>query len=234
MSTDFYARLEQQRGSRPSEQTTAALARALRLTPDERDHLFALAGHTPPPRAFRTDHASPGLLRVLNLLETPAQIVSDLGVTLSQNPLAEALVGVQTQYIGLRRSLIYRWFTDPVQRQLHPEADHPLHSRTHVASLRAVLGRSPEDPEASELLDRLLVESEEFALLWKRHEVTTRIRTVKRFLHPLIGQLTLDCQILTAENLTERLIVFTARPGSEDAEGLALLSVVGSQGFAGA
>jgi len=41
MSTDFYARLEQRRGSRPSQQTTAALARAFRLTPDERDHLFA-------------------------------------------------------------------------------------------------------------------------------------------------------------------------------------------------
>jgi transcriptional regulator with XRE-family HTH domain len=232
MSTDFYARLEQQRGSRPSEQTTAALARALRLTPDERDHLFALAGHTAPPRAFRTDHASPGLLRVLNLLDTPAQIVSDLGVTLSQNPLAEALVGEQTRYTGLRRSLIYRWFTDPAQRRIHPEADHIQHSRTHVASLRAVLGRAPEDPEARELVEHLLRESEEFALLWERHEVTSRSRAMKRFLHPLIGPLTLDCQVLTAENLTERLIVFTAGPGSEDADRLALLSVVGSQGFA--
>src|SRR6201992_2760137 len=70
MSTDFYARLEQSRGSRPSEQTTAALARALRLTPAERDHLFALAGHTPPPRAFRTDVPSPGLVRVLARLDT--------------------------------------------------------------------------------------------------------------------------------------------------------------------
>src|ERR1700733_8484386 len=105
MSTDFYARLEQRRGSRPSAQTVAALARALRLSQDERDHLFALAGHTPPPRAFRTDHASPGLLRVLDRLDTPAQISSDLGVTLSQNQLAEALVGVQTDYTGLQRSM---------------------------------------------------------------------------------------------------------------------------------
>jgi hypothetical protein len=108
MSTDFYTRLEQHRGSRPSEQTTAALARALRLSPDERDHLFALAGHTPPPRAYRTDHPSPGLLRVLGALDVPAQIVSDLGVTLSQNALAEALVGVQTRFSGPRRSLVYR------------------------------------------------------------------------------------------------------------------------------
>ena len=105
------------RGSRPSEQTTAALARALRLTPDERDHLFALAGHTAPPRAFRTDHPSPGLLRVLDRIDSPAQIVPDLGMTLSQNAQAEALVGVQTQCTGPRRSMIYRWFTDPDQRR---------------------------------------------------------------------------------------------------------------------
>src|ERR1700689_5601515 len=73
MSSDFYARLEQRRGSRPSQQTIAALARALRLTPDERDHLYGLAGYTAPPRAYRTDHASPGLLRVLERLDTPAQ-----------------------------------------------------------------------------------------------------------------------------------------------------------------
>jgi transcriptional regulator with XRE-family HTH domain len=231
MSTDFYARLEQRRGSRPSEQTIAALSRAMRLTQDERDHLFALAGHTAPPRAFRTDHASPGLLRVLDRLDTPAQIVSDLGVTLSQNALAEALVGVQTQHTGLRRSLIYRWFTDPAQRHIHPEADHPMHSRIHVASLRAVHGRNGGDHEVRELVEHLLLESEEFASLWQRHEVKSRTSTMKRFVHPLVGPLTLDCQILTSENLTERLVVFTASPGSEDAERLALLSVVGSQAF---
>ena len=173
MSTDFYARLEQRRGSRPSEQTTAALARALRLTQDERDDRSRSPAHSPP-RAFRTDHASPGLLRVLDRLDTPAQIVSDLGVTLSQNALAEALVGVQTRYTGLRRSMIYRWFTEPAQRLIHPEADHPLHSRGHVASLRAVHGRSAEDPEAHELVEHLLRESEEFAALWERHEVGRR------------------------------------------------------------
>jgi transcriptional regulator with XRE-family HTH domain len=231
MSTDFYARLEQRRGSRPSLETTAALARALRLSQDERDHLFALAGHTAPPRAFRTDHASPGLLRVLDRLETPAQISSDLGVTLAQNPLAEALVGVQTHYSGLARSIVYRWFTDPAARRIHPEADHAQHSRIHAGSLRAVHGRAADDPEARELVEHLLRESDEFAALWARHEVPTRIRTRKRFVHPLVGQLTLDCQILTSENLTERLVVFTASPGSEDADRLALLAVVGSQAF---
>ena len=71
ISTDFYARLEQRRGSRPSGQTIAALSRALRLTWDERDHLYELAGHTAPPKTLRTDHASPGLQRVLEGLDAP-------------------------------------------------------------------------------------------------------------------------------------------------------------------
>lgn len=228
MSADFYARLEQSRGSRPSEQTVAALARALRLTQDERDHLFVLAGHGAPPRWSRSGHVSPPLMRVLDRLDTPAQVISDLGVTLAQNPLAEALMGVETQHTGLRRSVVYRWFTDPAERRRFPEADHEMHSRNYTASLRAAHGRWPDDPEAQELVQRLLSESPEFAELWERHEVG-RTNTRKRFNHPLVGPITLDCQILTSENLTERLVVFTATPGSEDAERLELLAVVGTQ-----
>ena len=231
MSTDFYARLEQRRGARPSEQTAGALARALRLTQDERDHLFRLAGHAAPPRGFRTDHVSPALMRVLDRLDTPAQVVSDLGVTLSQNPLAEALLGVQTQYSGLERSMFYRWFTDPDERRRYPEADHELHSRSYTANLRAVYGGPDDDGQAHHLVEQLRRRSREFAELWDRHEVAVRAGTRKRMVHPVVGELTLDCQILTSENLTERLVVFTASPGTEDAERLALLSVVGTQRF---
>lgn len=232
MSTDFYARLEQRRGSRPSEETVAAIARALRLSQDERDHLYGLAGHTAPPRSFRSAHVSPGLLRVLEQLETPAQVASDLGVTLVQNALAEALVGVQTAYTGPRRALVYRWFTDPDERRIYPAEDHERHGRGYVANLRAVHGRRADDPEARELVERLLAESPEFAALWLRHEVAARVDARKRMLHPLVGELTLDCQVLTAQNEAERLVVFTAAPGSQDAERLALLSVVGTQTFA--
>ena len=229
MSTDFYARLEQQRGSRPSEQTVGALARALRLTQDERDHLFQLAGHVAPPRGYRTDHVSPALMRVLDRLDTPAQVVSDLGVVLRQNPLAEALLGVQTTHSGLERSVIYRWFTDPDERRRWPREDHPIHSRSYAASLRAAHGRDPDG--AQELVDALLRRSPEFAALWERHEVAVRANTRKRIDHPAVGLLELDCQILTAENQFERLVVFTAAPWTEDAERLAMLSIIGSQTF---
>ncbi|HEY4439215.1 MAG TPA: helix-turn-helix transcriptional regulator [Candidatus Elarobacter sp.] len=226
MSTDFYTRLEQRRGARPSVHTIAALARALRLNAVEADHLFALAGHVAPPRALRGEHPSPELLRVLDRLDTPAQIVSHLSITLSQNRLAVALVGDQTHYSGLQRSLVYRWFTDPASRRFHAEAEHAMLSRQYAASLRAVSARSSDDPEMRRLVDALLEESPEFAELWERHEVGDRIGTLKTFVHPVVGTIALDCQVLIGQNPSERLVVFTATPGSEDAQRLAVLAAM--------
>ena len=67
MSNDYYARLEQRRGSHPSEPIVAALALALRCDSDERDHLFHSAGLTSPPR--RTGrHIRPGLISLAERL----------------------------------------------------------------------------------------------------------------------------------------------------------------------
>jgi len=228
MSTDFYARLEQRRGSRPSEQTVGALARALRLTLDERDHLLQLAGHQPPPRGARTDHVSPAMMRVLDLLDTPAQVVTDLGITLRQNPLAEALLGVQTGFEGLRRSIYYRWFTEDEDRSRHAPEDHEKIGRRYTAGLRTAYTRDSDDPFAQELVRALRRESAEFARYWDEHEVGLHGETDKRIVHPQVGEIVFDCQILTAENQTERLVVFTASPGSRDAERLALLGVIGN------
>src|SRR4051812_46833697 len=64
MSTDYYSRLEQGRGPAPSEQMIASIAQGLHLSLDERDHLFLLAGHTPPTRGVASEHISPGMLRI--------------------------------------------------------------------------------------------------------------------------------------------------------------------------
>lgn len=170
--------------------------------------------------------------RVLDRLATPAQIVSDLGVTLRQDALAVALVGVQTEYMGLRRSLIYRWFTGAAERRLLPVADHALRSRSHVAALRAVYRRGGRDPEVEELVAHLLQESEEFVHLWVQHEVASRAGEIKRFIHPQIGILTLTCDTLTAENETQQLVVFTAPPGSVDAARLGRLAALCPQKLA--
>lgn len=229
MSTDYYSRLEQRRGPQPSEQMLAAIGRGMRLTLDDRDHLFQLAGHVPPSRAQRTDHVSPALMRVLDRLDTPAQVVSDLGETLAQNALAVALFGDQTAFTGPSRSLVYRWFTDPDERRIYPEADHRYHSHVFVAGLRARLGASSDDPSLIALIERLTAASAEFADLWEQHEVHVRTSDRKRIVHPTIGTLELDCQALVAPNEAQVLVVYTATPGSEDYDKLRLLSVIGAQ-----
>ena len=168
---------------------------------------------------------------MLDGLDTPAQVVSDLGVTLEQNPLAEALLGAQTTHSGLARSMIYRWFTDPEERSRFPVDDHEVQSRRYTALLRAVQGRDPGEPDARELIEALLQNSPEFAALWKEHEVGLPAEMRKRIAHPTIGVIELDCLILTADNQTEKLVIFTATPGSEDAECLALLRVIGTEQF---
>src|SRR5690606_24892062 len=114
MSTDYLARLEQARGPTPSTQVLAALARALRLTDDERDHLYYLAGSTPPAPHRANTHVSPGLLHVLDhLTDSAAFVVSDLTEILVQNPVAAALHGEDgAPRQGLDRYMTWRWFTD--------------------------------------------------------------------------------------------------------------------------
>src|SRR5579859_1941925 len=121
MSTDYYTRLEQQRGPQPSPSMLAAIARALRLTLAERDHLYRLAGQTPPRSDIRSDYVSPGMHRVLDRLDTPAMVTNDLGEVLAQNPLGVALIGDETRFApdDPARSRFHRWFTDPAERELH-------------------------------------------------------------------------------------------------------------------
>lgn len=230
MSTDYYARLEQQRGPQPSEQMVAAIARGLRLTLDERDHLFRLAGHAAPTRILRSRHVGPALMRVLDRLDdTPAQVVSDLGETLAQNRLAAALLGDQTRFTGPARSAVYRWFMDPDERRLYPEADHDYQSRVQVSNLRAALIRGGHDAHAAAIVERLREESSEFVHLWERHEVAVHSGEHKTIVHPDLGDIELDCQILSTQNQAQALLVFTAPPGTEGHEKLQLLSVIGTQ-----
>ena len=152
-------------------------------------------------------------------------------MTLEQNPLAEALLGAQTTHSGLKRSMIYRWFTDPEERSRFPVEDHEVQSRRYAALLRSVQSRDPADPEPRELIEALLHDSPEFASLWDEHEVGLPAEMRKRIDHPTIGVIELDCLILTADNQTEKLVIFTATPGSDDAERVALLRVIGTQRF---
>ncbi|MFJ2953786.1 helix-turn-helix transcriptional regulator [Streptomyces sp. NBC_00669] len=230
MSADYYGRIEQARGPQPSEQMLAAIARGLHLSLDERDHLFRMAGHGTPRRSLRADHVSPGMMRIVDrLADTPAQVMSVLGETLLQTQPSMALVGDQTGYSGLDRFMVYRWFTDPVARLTYPEPDHPQHSRFFTAGLREGYTALGPDSPAGELVDALLASSEEFAGIWGDHEVGLRRVEIKRMLHPDVGLLELHCQNLLDEDQSQRLLVYTATPGSESYDKLQLLSSLGAR-----
>lgn len=230
MSTDYYARLERERGPRPSEQMIAAIAQGLHLNLDERDHLFRLAGHHPPTRGALSEHISPGLLRILDrLVDTPAEIVTELGETLRQTPMGVALTGDATGYTGPARSLGYRWFIDPGARALYAPEDHAFLSRLYASHLRTLVTRRGPASRAAQLAELALARSEELRNLWDAHEVGVRPEEVKRFVHPQVGTLELNCQTLLDPQQSHLLLVYTAVPGAESYEKLQLLSVLGAQ-----
>ncbi|MFD3811234.1 helix-turn-helix transcriptional regulator [Rhodococcus sp. NPDC058639] len=230
-STDYYTELERGGGARPSDQMLTALARALRLSSDERNHLFHLAGYPSPPPRGPLGHVHPAMLALLDRLEdTPARIMTDLHEPLAQNRLGATLLGplseVRTRPYG--SSFVYVWFTRPEARSLYPVEDHPRHSRDFVADLRAVAARRG-DPEIHDMITELRGRSEEFAALWAERDVALRRHATKRLVHPTVGVIELDCHTLFSEDGCQRLLWLAARPGSPAAGQLALLAVVGTQ-----
>lgn len=233
MSTDYYMQLERGRGHHPSEQMLASVAQGLHLSFAERDHLFRLGGHNAPPRGPADEHISPALLRVFDrLTDTFAEVVTELGETLLQTPLGVALTGDLTAYSGPARSIGYRWFTDPAERQLYAPEDHPFLTRMFAANLRQLATLRGPDSRAAQLAGRLLERSEEFRVVWNDHEVGVHPHDVKRLVHPEVGALELHCQSLVDPDQSHHLFVYTAVPGSESYKRLQLLSAIGPARFA--
>lgn len=233
MSTDYYARLEQGRGPQPSEQMLTALARTLRLSDDERDYLFRMAGHSAPDRVDAAAHVPSALLRVLGRLDdSPALILSELGETLVANQMAVALFGDSSARPGMARNDIYRWFTDADARELYPADDRARQGRALVATLRAAYGRAGSRSPAGTLVAALQRLSPEFTEIWAGNEVARRFEDHKTLLHPELGPIELDCQVLFTEDQSQALLVLTAPPRTEAWEKLQLLRVVGTHRFA--
>ncbi|MEU9878098.1 helix-turn-helix transcriptional regulator [Streptomyces phaeochromogenes] len=231
MSVDYVVRLEQGRSSQPSVQLLGALARALRLSDDERDHLFHLAGHRPPPADGVARLARAGLIRMLDLLgDTPALVLSDLGEALAQNRAALLLMGDHTGLSGDRRYVAYRWFTDPAVRAITPPEEQERHGRQLVADLRAAAGRRSGDSTVSGLVDRLQAASADFRRLWAEHEVAVRRSDRKTLLHPRVGRLLMDCETLVTPDQGQQLLVLTPAD-AETRERLELLRVIGIEEF---
>ncbi|WP_328330573.1 MULTISPECIES: helix-turn-helix transcriptional regulator [unclassified Streptomyces] len=231
ISVDYVTRLEQGRAAHPSVQVVEALGRALRLSGAEREHLFGVAGLVPPGRGTVPAYITPSVQRMLDRLTGTPVAVSDAAWTLLlANPLYTALMG---EWQGKDRNAVWRNFLGSGTRARHtPESRRALEI-TQVAGLRATAGRYPADQRLRRLIAELRAGSPRFAELWDSGAVDQYEAPHKTIDHPQVGALTLDCDLLSVAGSDLRIMVYTAEPGTRDAEKLALLTVLGTQVLTG-
>ena len=231
MSTDYYERIEQGRGPRPSQPMLGSICRALRLALDERDHVYVLAGYPPPARNAALGYADAGLMCVLDAVAAtvPALISDDLQEVVAQNSLNVAMLGPLAAAKGLRSNFLWRWFTDPELRGRYAVDQHDALTREYVADLRAAIARRDRDDASSTLLRELTRASAEFRAVWSQQEVAVRRTTRKVLAHPQVGRLDLQCDVVLSVASGQRLVLFRAQPGTGTAERLDMLRALGSQ-----
>ncbi|QER85520.1 helix-turn-helix transcriptional regulator [Streptomyces tendae] len=234
ISVDYITRLEQGRATHPSEQVVEALARALRLSDAERSHLFRLGGlRSPGPECVPT-RLTPGVQRVLDRLTgTPVAVHDATWTLLVANPPYAALMGDPSGWHGHRRNGVWRAFLGHGERVRHTAGSREALRRALVADLRAATARYPDDRRLGRLVADLRRDSDRFAELWDSG-ITGRHESARKTIdHPRAGAVTLDCDILTLEGSDLHIMVYTAEPGTEDAERLALITTLGIQAPAG-
>ncbi len=234
VSVDYVVRLEQGRATAPSAQVVSALARALRLSRQERDHLYRLAGLRPPPDGVINDHVPPGMQRVLTRLgDTPVAVFTADWRLAWWNRGWAALLGDPSAIAPEDRSLVMSRFPVPggPPRRL---ADVPIVSENREASDRAIIAdlrrasaRYPGDARLAALIRRMLSGNPRFAELWHDGAVGRHAEERKTIRHPDIGDITVDCDVLSDSDTDLKVVIYTAVPGSEDATKLDLALVAG-------
>jgi hypothetical protein len=229
VSVDYVVRLEQGRGRHPSPQVLGALARALRLTDDERDHLHRVAGVAVPSAGLVPRHIPPGVQRMIDRLgDVPLGMHSAAWDLLQWNPLWAALTGDPSALRGIERNVAWRHFTGCAS-VIDFDAEHGEEfSRDLAADLREAVGRYPEDRDLATLVSRLRAESPDFVRHWREARVA-RHRSSRKTAATPVGPIEIDCDVLTVPGSDLHLVLYTAAPGSEDASRLDLLRVTGLQ-----
>ncbi|MEF3114780.1 helix-turn-helix transcriptional regulator, partial [Streptomyces chrestomyceticus] len=231
VSVAYYTRLEQGQSHHASDGVLDALARALRLSPDERAHLRDLARPVRARRrpAVRPEKARPGTLQLLAALgDVPAVALGRRFEVLAWNPAGHALIAGHLDFDSPGRPLDRPntqrlLFLDPHTRELYP--DREAETRRAVAALRMAAGQRPDDQQLAGLIGELSMKSAEFSALWTRHAVSNCSFGVKSFHHPLVGAMELDFEMLqTPDASGQGLLMFTARAGSPSEAALRLLA----------
>jgi transcriptional regulator with XRE-family HTH domain len=231
VSVDYVVRLEQGRATTPSAQVVAALARALQLTRAERDHLYGLAGLQPPGDRRISDHISPGVQRLLTRLGdvSIAVFAADWRLVWCNRSWV-ALLGDPSVFAPEDRSLVRSLF--PVAGRDGGVERWPVHAqnpevteRAVAADLRRASARYPEDRRLAELLRRTIDGNARFAELWRSGAVGEHAEDRKTIEHPAVGEITVDCDTLTAGDSDLKIVAMTAPIGSQDAGRLELARI---------
>jgi transcriptional regulator with XRE-family HTH domain len=231
VSPDYLVRLEQGRARNPSAQVVQALARALQLDPEESDRLYRMAGHLPPTSGRMVRELTPSVQRIVDRLgETPVTVIDAAWETVVQNRAADALFGNVSAEDGRGRNRAWRTFMDvPGMGTLEPQT-RSMVERDVVADLHAALIRLPEDPDLVSLVADLREQSPRFAALWETTPARVRGAQRKTLDHPVVGRMTVDCDVLTVHGSDLQIVVFTAEPGTPDADALTMAILAGFQG----
>ncbi|MFD9701157.1 helix-turn-helix transcriptional regulator [Lentzea sp. NPDC059081] len=222
ISVDYVVRLEQGRHTTPSAQVTANLARALRLTDAERDHLYRLAGLAPPSADEVSDHIPPGLHRMLDRLGDAAVAVFAADWQLlwwnrawaallgdpSPEPPALRNFARDTFPVGGAGPRLTRW---PVSTLDQPDVEVSV-----VSDLRRATGRFPRSERLAGLVRDLLAGSPRFAELWASGVVGAHRESHKVVQHPEAGAIAVDCDVLTDGDAERKIVVLTSSAPEDD------------------
>ncbi|MGP4013484.1 helix-turn-helix domain-containing protein [Streptomyces sp. 4N124] len=225
ISVDYYTRLEQGR-VHASAPVLITLAQALRLDDDQQKYLYELAGRTDdrPRRRRPAQRVRPAMRRLLDqLTHTPALVLGKRLDILAWNSAAIALYTDFAAIPADRRNYLRLMFTDPAIRAMHQEWSHD--ARDAVAAVRMEVAAYPDDPDLARLVGELSIQDADFRTWWAEHRVNSAAYGTKHYRHPLVGDLTLDCDTWASpDNSGQRLMILTAESGSPSHDALRILS----------
>lgn len=227
LSVDYVIRLEQGRARNPSAQVVTALARALRLEPSERDHLFRCAHLAPPPVGNVSRHVPARVHRLVGQLDgSPTAVFAADWTLVSWNEMWSAAVGDPRTYGWDGRNLVAGMFRSSGGGGRVPIAAWPVRSwegdeveeEDLVADLRVTVAAHPHDVRLAAFVERMLRGSPRFARLWSNGTARSNVGDRKTIEHPRVGDIDLDLDIMTAAGTDLRIVTYSAAAGTTDAE----------------
>jgi transcriptional regulator with XRE-family HTH domain len=227
VSVDYYARLERGKISGTSREVMEAIARALRLDEDERDHLLDLARLTQrrPPRRKPSNRTTvrPGIQSVLDSIDAPAFVQNARLDLLASNQIGRALYSLPEDGSLDRFNYVHYLFLDSRAPRFHRDFETAKHNV--VALLHAATAQDPYDKELIEIIGTLSTQSEEFRSLWASHDVFRYRSGAKVLTHSAVGDLEFgyeSFELSTDPGLV--MLVYTVEPGSATADAMRILA----------